>query len=435
MDSQRSTNSHVEATPERFTFNLAQADPIPQSGIDRANILMESGQLFRYGELDDHGTNDAADLETGFARLIGRRYAVAVNSCGSAMYLALRASGVQPGSKVLMNGYTLAPVPGAIDHAGAVPAFVEVSEDLTIDLDDLRHKARLTGARTLLLSHMRGHVPDMEAVVATCRELGLSLIEDCAHTLGAKWDGRPTGQFGVVGCFSTQSFKHINSGEGGVLVTDDDEIAARAILHSGSYMLYEQHQARPPLQVLERFRAHVPNYSLRMSALAAATALPQLTLLPQRVEKMNRLYRTLANEMTSIPEVRLIKRPKKEQFVGSSFQFALPHLNADQISTVVATANQFGLHLKWFGERTMQGFTSRPEQWEWAKTATQLPQTERILAILCELRLPPSMPIGQCRLASSIIRFSIDQAKGALPAQSSTRNLTTTWRPQTDVSD
>src|SRR5206468_1092004 len=98
------------------------------------------------------------------------------------------------------------------------------------------------------------------------------------------WNGRLTGTFGTAGCFSTQAFKHANSGEGGLLVTDDDELAARAILYSGSYALYGQHRSRPALQVFEKFLGRVPNCSLRMSNLAAALIRPQLRELSERIE-------------------------------------------------------------------------------------------------------------------------------------------------------
>ena len=83
--------------------------------------------------------------------------------------------------------------------------------------------------------------------------------------MGATWRGRPTGTFGAVGCFSTQTFKHANSGEGGLLVTDDDDIAARAILLSGSYMLYEQHGAAPTNEVFARHHHTTPNWSMRVT--------------------------------------------------------------------------------------------------------------------------------------------------------------------------
>ncbi len=398
------------APPAHFGFDLTQPEPIPESGITRATELMQSGRLFRYTEVADGQVNDVAELEARFAELIGRRYAVAVNSCGGSMFLALRASGVQPGDPVLVNGYTLAPVPGAIDHAGAVPVVVEITEGLTIDLEDLRRKAESSGAETLLLSHMRGHVADLDAVSALCNQLGIVLIEDCAHTLGASWDGRPTGTFGAVGCFSTQTFKHLNSGEGGFLLTDDDDIAARAILHSGSYMIYAQHLARPPLSAFEPLRGQVANYSLRLTALAAALIRPQLDALPERVQRMNVLYGELERLVRDIPHARVIERTPKEGYVGSSFQFALPELTADQISAALKIADERGLHVNWFGDPIMRGFTSRPQQWDYVSSAQHLPRTEAILSTLCDLRVPPTMSIDHCRLAAEIIRYAVEQA-------------------------
>lgn len=395
--------------PARFDFDPTSPDPIPESGIARATELMRSGRLFRYTEVAEGEVNDAADLEVRFAELLGRRYAVGVNSCGGSLFVALRSCGVGPGDRVLVNGYTLAPVPGAVEHAGAESVLVEITDHLTVDLDDLRRKAESSGAKTLLLSHMRGHFGDLDAVSRLCDELDITLIEDCAHTLGASWNGRPTGTFGKVGCFSAQTFKHINSGEGGFVVTDDDEIAARAILHSGSYMLYEQHRARPPLGTFEPLRGHIANYSLRMSALEAAVVTPQLDLLPERVQKMNGLYRDLERRFREIPQVRVIERIAREEYVGSSFQFTLPDLSAEQIGAVVRTAGEYGLHIKWFGEPRMQGFTSRPSQWEYLEPHQELPRTEAILQKLCDIRVPPAMQSRHCHAAADIVRFAVEE--------------------------
>ncbi|KRE81438.1 hypothetical protein ASG86_12990 [Arthrobacter sp. Soil764] len=385
---------------------------MPQQSIDRATELMHTGRLFRYGETAPGELNDAAQLERRFAEMLGRQFAAGVNSCGAALFLALRSSGVRPGDKVLVNGYTLAPVPGAIEHAGAVPVLVEVTENCTIDLQDLVRKAIDSGARTLLLSHMRGHISDMDEVVGICAKHEITLIEDCAHTLGASWNGKLTGTFGAAACFSLQTFKHINSGEGGILVTDNEDLAARAILHSGSYMLYGQHAARPPESSFEKLRGRIPNYSLRLSALAAALALPQLDLLPGRAERMNASYRCLEQLLRSVAGVHVIERPAKEQFIGSSLQFRLPGLSGAQIADFVAICQVHGLGLKWFGATRMEGFTSRPSQWEYVANAKTLPQTEKLLATLCDMRIPPSMEEQHCRQAAQIITHALRHTMG-----------------------
>lgn len=399
--------------PTRLEFDLTQPEPIPQGGIDRAVELMHSGRLFRYGETGSGEIDDAALLETRMAQLLGRRYAVGVNSCGASLFLALRCCGVQAGDPVLVNGWTLAPVPGAIDHAAAVPIVVEIDDELLIDLEDLRSKAQSSGARVLILSHMRGHIADVDAVAAICDELGLILIEDCAHTLGASWAGRATGTFGAVGCFSLQTFKHLNAGEGGILVTDDPQIAARAILHSGSYMLYAQHSARPGLEVFEPLRGMCANYSLRMTALAAALTLPQLNRLPDRIEAMNRSYRQLEAGCRAVPQLRILERATQEDFVGSSFQFGLPDLTPEQIGTVVSCSSDFGLNVKWYGEPVMRGFTSRPEQWTYVSSARDVPRTDAVLSTICDLRVPPGLKPAHCEQIIAILRHAIEVAARA----------------------
>ena len=127
-----------------------------------------------------------------------------------------------------------------------------------------------------MLSHMRGHIADMDAIGAICDEFGITLIEDCAHTMGARWKGVRSGNFGKVAAFSAQTYKHINSGEGGLLTTDDPEIAARAIIMSGSYMLYGSHGAAPDEEVFRKIRLETPNYSGRMDNLRATLLRGQL---------------------------------------------------------------------------------------------------------------------------------------------------------------
>ena len=227
---------------EIFTGSFTQQEPIPEEGIAAANAVMQHGRLHRYNTSGDE-IAETALLEEEFAASTGAKYCLAVASGGYAMTTALRASGVRHGDKVLTNAFTLAPVPGAIAAVGGVPEVVGVTEDLVIDLDDLA--AKLDQANVLLLSHMRGHICDMDQLMALCNAAGITVIEDCAHTMGAAWNGVPSGRWGRFGCYSTQTYKHINSGEGGLIVCDDPEIMARMVVLSGSYMLFGKHRAVP----------------------------------------------------------------------------------------------------------------------------------------------------------------------------------------------
>lgn len=386
---------------ERFTGSFTQQEPIPEAGIEAAVSVMRHGRLHRYNTVAGE-VAETALLEEEFAAYVGAKYCLALASGGAAMACALRALQVRPGEPVLSNAFTLAPVPGAIASIGAKPVFVEVTEDLTIDLAHLEAVAKSTGARVLLLSHMRGHVGDMDALMALCDGLGVRVIEDCAHTMGARWKGVPSGRHGAIGCYSTQTYKHMNSGEGGLLVTDDAELAARAVLLSGSYMLFSRHRAAPEPEVFEALKLSVPNVSSRMDNLRAAILRPQIGMLDDRRARWRDLYRGMERGLAGATGVRLINRPQHEDYVGSSFQFLLPDWEPARVVAFVAGAGARGVELKWFGAAEPQGFTSRYVHWQYAGPEP-LPQTDRVLAGLIDMRLPLTFTLGNVEQITSIL--------------------------------
>jgi dTDP-4-amino-4,6-dideoxygalactose transaminase len=396
---------------ERFTGSFTQQEPIPEAGIAAALAVLRHGRLHRYNTAPGE-VAETALLEEEFAGYVGARYCLALASGGAAMACALRACQVGPGDPVLSNAFTLAPVPGAIASLGARPVFVEVTEDLTIDLGHLEVMARASGAKVLLLSHMRGHVCDMEALCALCDRLGVRVIEDCAHTMGARWRGVPSGRHGAIGCYSTQTYKHMNSGEGGLLVTDDADLAARAVLLSGSYMLYARHRAAPGPEAFEALKLEVPNVSSRMDNLRAAILRPQIALLDDRRARWRVLYQGMEAGLAGVPGLRLIPRPQHEDYVGSSFQFLLPGWEPARVAALVAGCAARGVELKWFGAAEPMGFTSRYAHWRYAAPVA-LDATDRVLAGLIDLRLPLTFTPDDVALIARIIAEEVALARQA----------------------
>jgi dTDP-4-amino-4,6-dideoxygalactose transaminase len=386
----------------RLSIDLSQPPDIPPEGVAAAERVLKSGWLHRYGETLGENS-DASLLENEFADTVGAKYCVATNSCGAAMFLALTCAGVKPGDAVLMNAFTLAPVPGAIQHAGGKHVLVEITADLTIDLVDLETKALASGAKVLLLSHMRGHSPDMPALMELADRLGLAVVEDCAHTMGATFAGKPSGTYGKVGCYSLQAYKHINAGEGGLLVTDDDDIAARAILYSGSYMLYGQHKRRPSEAVFARWKGVTPNYSMRMSNLVAAIARPQLALLPERARIWNDRHDRIARRLARIDRLRLPRRHQAEAYVQSSIQFAVHGLTSDQFQRFLSRCQVEGVYLKWFGGAEPKGYTSLSEHWRYLDTPHTPTVTAAVLAHICDMRIPLSLSAADCEVVADIV--------------------------------
>ena len=388
---------------ERFEGSFTQQEPIPDAGIEAALRIMLHGRLHRYNNAAGE-TSEVSLLEQEFAAYVGASYCLAVASGGYAMTTALRALGIKPGDAVLSNAFTLAPVPGAIAAVGAVPVFVGVTEALTIDLDDL--EAKIGQARVLLLSHMRGHVCDMDRLMAICDAAGVAVIEDCAHTMGGAWNGVPSGRHGVIGCYSTQTYKHMNSGEGGFLVTDDPHVAAKAIVLSGSYMLYERHLAAPPKEAFDDVRYDTPNISGRMDNLRAAILRPQLADLDTQVARWNERYGVLENGLRGTPGLTVIERPAEERIVGSSFQFLLLDWVAQQVREVLGRCARRGVELKWFGAPEPSAFTSKYDSWRYAPSEP-MPASDRVLAGIVDMRVPLTFSLEDCAMIARIIRAEV----------------------------
>ncbi|CAM9626108.1 unnamed protein product [Choristocarpus tenellus] len=228
------SGSSLGALPPTFQKDFKRPISIPEDGIKAAVEVMRSGRVFRYSSISAEDSQVAL-LEKEFAEAMGSTYAVGVNSCSSAILIALMCVGVRSGDEVLVNGFTFTALPSAIIRMGAVPVLVECQRSWTMDLDDLDQKAATSNAKVLLLSHMRGKVCDMDRLDKICKDRGLTLVEDCAHGCGVKWRDRQLGYHGHISVYSTQSDKVINSGEGGFLVTDDDSVAAKSIFLAGAY--------------------------------------------------------------------------------------------------------------------------------------------------------------------------------------------------------
>jgi dTDP-4-amino-4,6-dideoxygalactose transaminase len=388
---------------EIFKGSFTQQEPIPDEAIEAAVAVMRSGRLHRYntapGELAE-----TVLLEQEFAAQMGAKYCLAVASGGYALATALRAVGVKPGDRVLTNAFTLAPVPGAIAAVSAVPVFVGVTEALVIDLENLTAKA--DQADVLLLSHMRGHLADMEALMAICDAAGVTVIEDCAHTMGAAWKGVASGTQGRVGCYSCQTYKHVNSGEGGLLITDDAEVAARAVILSGSYMMYERHLAGPPKEAFETIRYETPNISGRMDNLRAAILRPQLRDLARQCARWNERYAEIEKGLRDTPGLTVIDRPAEETIVGSSIQFLLQGWDGEAVQQVLSRCLARGVELKWFGSAEPVGFTSRYDSWRYVD-APPMPHSDAVLAGIVDMRVPLTFSLADCALIARIIKAEV----------------------------
>ena len=387
--------------------NVYDAEPIPAAARAEIDRLLQSGDLFRYTAPENA---PVALLEREFADMMGSKYALAVSSCSAAIFLSLEALDLPHGANVLIPAFTFAAVPSAVVHANCQPVLVEVSANYRIDIADF--KAKLPTAQAVIISHMRGHTSDMDAIMALCDAAGIPVIEDAAHSLGTTWHGRKIGTIGKIGCFSFQSYKLVNAGEGGILITDDANLVARVVIMSGAYEHnWAKHkgpdgQNDPELALaFARWQNKLPLYNMRMQNLSAAVIRPQLPEVARRVRDGLTNHDYVAGQLNASPWLSVPDALPPEDRAPDSIQFNLVGFDRDDDARAFATAAAaHGVKVQVFGlsKDNARAF------WNWQfipGDLPDLPQTRAMLMRACDVRLP-----------ARLTRDELDYIVGALIA-------------------
>ena len=247
----------------------------------------------RRGEISGSFGRAIPEFEQGFARFVGVRHAVAVNSGTAALHIAVAAAGLGPGDEILVSSSTNIATALAAVHNGALPVPVD-SEAETWNLDlELLEGLVTAKTRAIIPVHLYGHPVDMDRLMEIAGRRNLMVIEDCAESHGATVRGRMTGSFGRMGCFSFYANKVITTGEGGMVVTDDDALAERLRL------LRNLAFTKP------RFRHELAGYNFRMTGYQAAMGTVQLGKITQVIAEKRRVAQTYNRTLAGIPGLRL----------------------------------------------------------------------------------------------------------------------------------
>ncbi|NRB19215.1 MAG: aminotransferase class I/II-fold pyridoxal phosphate-dependent enzyme [Rhodobacteraceae bacterium] len=391
--------------------NVHAAEPIPDAAREAIDALMASGDLFRYTASQDA---PVALLEQEFAELLGSKYALAVSSCSAALFLSLKALDLPRDARVLIPGFTFAAVPSAVVHAGCTPILCEVDDTYRINLADFEAKLGQDIA-AVLISHMRGHTSDMDAILALCEARDIPVLEDAAHSLGTTWNTRNIGTLGCIGCFSFQSYKMINAGEGGILITDDADLVARAVIMSGAYEHNWQKHKGPRgdnsadlAQAFAKWQNQLPLYNLRMSNLSAAVIRPQLPELMRRVRDGRVNHDYVAERLNSSPALHVPPPLGPEVRAPDSIQFNLVDMSAQEVEAFAAATEARGVKVQIFGlsRDNARAFWN----WQFLADLPELPQTRAMLMKACDVRLPVRLKQAELDVIADILLAAAAEA-------------------------
>lgn len=241
-----------------------------------------------------------ANFEEAFRKYNGARYAVALNSCTAALHLSLLALGLEPGQEVITTPMTFCATVNAIIHAGAKPVLVDV-DSKTGNLAPEAVEAAITSrTRALLPVHFAGQPCEMDSLAALAKKHGLVMVEDCAHAIEAEYKGRKMGRWGRVGCFSFYVTKNIVTGEGGMVVTDDEEVANRIKMLSLHGMTKDAWH-RFGDEGYKHYLVMEAGYKYNMMDLQAAIGLHQLSRIERYWQRRREIWLRYQEELKGLP--------------------------------------------------------------------------------------------------------------------------------------
>ena len=260
---------------------------------EAAARVIRSKNVFRYYGVGD-GPHEVADFEREFSAHMGSAHALCVNAGSSALICGLIGAGVGRGDEVIVPAYTWNASPNAVIASGATPVLAEVDESLTLDPEDVARKLT-PKTRAILPVHMRGAPSNMEALTGLAKEHGLAMIEDVCQSAGATYKGKRLGTFGDAGAFSLQFNKIITTGEGGVMITDRQDLYDLAI---------DVHDCAGSV----RRGVGLPQFAgwnFRASEIQGAVARVQLTRLDGLLERMRANQAAVAERVGALPGLTL----------------------------------------------------------------------------------------------------------------------------------
>lgn len=257
------------------------------------------------------------EFEKRFAQALGAKHAVAVSNCTAALHLSMILLGVGPGDEVIVPSLTFVATAACVRMVGAKPVFADVSslDDWRISPRDIEDKIT-PRTKAIIPMHYGGEGADIKKIMEIARENELFVVEDACHAPLGEIEGGKLGTFGELGCFSFYSNKNLSTGEGGMLVTDNDEHAERARLlraHGMTTSARQRHEGQEFYEVLE----HGFNY--RMDDLRSCLGLVQLKKLPERIKRRHEIASRYRNQLSNQKGLRLPENERKPSSVHHLF--------------------------------------------------------------------------------------------------------------------
>jgi dTDP-4-amino-4,6-dideoxygalactose transaminase len=276
----------------------------------KENFLVFGQPIFERPEIDEVvdcikkrwiGTGPkVSELEKSFAEYKGVKHAIALNSGTAALHLSMLAAGIRPGDEVITTPMTFCATINAIIHAGAIPVLADCDRETMNILPEEIEKKVTARTKAILPVHFAGRCCEMESIMEIAHNYDLLVIEDCAHAIEAEYNGIKAGMFGDIGCFSFYVTKNIITGEGGMVITNDDRIAGR-IKVLGLHGMSKDAWKRFSDEGYKHYMVIHAGFKYNMMDLQAAIGIHQLKRVHQYWERRKNVWDTYSEALVDFP--------------------------------------------------------------------------------------------------------------------------------------
>lgn len=322
-------------------------------------------------------------FEENVASFIGVKYAVGLNSGTDALYLSLKAAGLGPSDEVITVAHTFVATVAVIYHCGATPILVDVDEDYNMDVDQVE-RAISPRTKAIMPVHLNGRLCNMERLMKIATKHDLIVIEDAAQALGASFDGKKAGSFGLTGCFSFYPAKILGTaGDGGMLVTNSKDIAEKVRL------LRDHGQRRATGDIL------FYGFNSRLDNLHAAILDIKLRYLPKWIERRRELAILYERGLSDLPQVKTPPPPQQGRYFDLYTNYVI---RAQERDRLVACLKEYGIEtlISW----------SKPMHYHQGLNLGHfhLPETERVSKEVVSLPLYPELAEEQVEFVIEFVR-------------------------------
>lgn len=326
---------------------------------------------------------DVEEFEKNLASFLGVRYAIGVNSGTDALILSLRAAGIGSGDEVITVSHTFVASISSIVHVGAKPVLVDVKEDFNMDVDKIE-EAITEKTRAILPVHLNGRICEMAKLMEIAQKHNLIVIEDAAQSLGAEFNGKKAGSFGLTGCFSFYPAKILGAyGDAGGVATDDEKIAEKV-------RLFRDHGQRTKTEIV------CYGWTARLDNLQAAILNVKFRYLKDWIKKRRKIAKIYTDGLSDIPDVKLPPTPNSDERYFDVYQNYV--LKAERRDELAAFLKEKGV------ETLIKDPIANHKQQGLGLSHFKLPYTERLAERVISLPMYPELTQEQIEYVVSCLK-------------------------------